>query len=296
MSGDLLAVRTDATEQVGAGHAMRCLSAAEAWIASKGRAQCWGTVTLDFVRHRADALGIPIKPGPPGGADILLVDTYDVAEREALASTPLARHRVIVDDMGEVLPTGYDAVWNPNPYGTPAMYPAFHGEVLTGADYVPIRAGLPSWRGGCTGAVSCGGSGVPGELVDVFESVRARLGLKPLLAVGSRVPTGWRPAMATGIWADLRLASWLITTASSTLWEAAAVGIPVVVISLVPNHALAAAWARRHGVPVVDFCAPMTQEGRADILASAIHDARPLPRLKSGAAGLVQRLRDLPAC
>jgi len=61
---------------------MRCLTVAEHWIASGGRAPCWGTVDLKFVRFRAEGLDVPIKSEPPKEeSSLLLVDIYDKSGR-----------------------------------------------------------------------------------------------------------------------------------------------------------------------------------------------------------------------
>ena len=54
------------------------------------------------------------------------------------------------------LKPGFDVVWNPNAYGSAALYPRFAGRVLTGAGCVPLRAGLPTWSD--TGTDGTGGS------------------------------------------------------------------------------------------------------------------------------------------
>jgi hypothetical protein len=274
---------------------MRCLTLAESWLELGGRARCWGNVDLGFVRRRAEALGVPIVEERPDDASLLLVDVYDEAERLSLADTGAGICPVLVDDLGGAVPTGYRAVWNPNAYGRADLYPSFAGEVIAGKDAVPIRRGLPPWLGNGPGAVSFGGSDLPPTLRGALSQLPVSLGMPQGWAVGSFAPPGWRRANEDDMWTDLHRAAWLITAAGATVWEAAAVGIPVVVVIFAENQALIGRWAREMGVPVIDV---RDREDSSYIVAelmSQVPRARALPSVQSGADVVARRMLQLLA-
>jgi UDP-2,4-diacetamido-2,4,6-trideoxy-beta-L-altropyranose hydrolase len=290
-----LVVRADASASLGAGHVMRCLTLAEQWLELGGRAECWGKVDLRFVRRRADVLDVPIVTRPTGEGSVLLVDVYDESERLSLAGANLARRCVLVDDLGSHVPTSYDAVWNPNAYGSADLYGAFGGEVIVGVDCVPIRRGLPRWAPNGAGAISCGGGEVPPQLRAALSQLPVALAMPHGWSVGAFAPPGWRRADQDDTWSDLRHAAWLITAAGSTVWEAAAVGIPVAVVVFAENQALVGEWAIRNGAPVIDVRNRTDTSDIVTELASKVSEVRPLPRLKSGADQVVRRLLQLLA-
>lgn len=274
---------------------MRCLTLAERWLELGGRAECWGNVDLRFAQRRADALGVPIVDKSPGKASVLLVDVYDEAARLSLAGAGAATQRVLVDDLGHYVPTGYDAVWNPNAYGHADLYRAFGGEIIAGADCVPIRRGLPRWLGNGAGAVSFGGGELPAPLRAAISQLPAVLEMPHGWGVGESAPPGWSRANEDDTWSDLHHAAWVITAAGSTLWEAAAVGIPVVVVVFADNQALVGTWAIAKGVPVIDVRDRADSSRIAADMARKVSEAQALPRLESGADVVARRLWQLLA-
>jgi UDP-2,4-diacetamido-2,4,6-trideoxy-beta-L-altropyranose hydrolase len=291
----LLILRADASASVGAGHVMRCLNVAERWIEAGGRAECWGGVDLQFVRRRAESLGVPIVAHPSTSGSVLLVDVYGEDERRSLATSRAAGRRVLVDDLAESVPRSYDAVWNPNAYGDANLYSGFSGEVIAGEDCVPIRCHLPRWVGDGPGAVSFGAGQMPAALRSAVSQLHTAFGVDNGWGVGESLPPGWRRANEDDSWSDLHHAAWLITAAGSTLWEAAAVGIPVVVVVFADNQALAAEWAAQHGAPVLDLRDRTDAAKTAADIAAAVRRARPLPFLRSGAATVARCLLRLSA-
>jgi hypothetical protein len=238
-------------------------------------------------------MGVTIAAQPAQAPAMLLVDIYDESERRSLAGDSAFRSRVLVDDLGLDVPAGFDAVWNPNAYGSPDLYRSFGGQVISGRDCVPIRSGLPRWdlKGG--GAISCGGGKTPNALQGALAAIPALLDRPHGWAVGESVPPGWRRANEDDVWSDLHTAAWLITAAGSTVWEAAAVGIPAVVVVFADNQALVGEWVSKTGVPVVDVRNRTDALGIARDLAEAVGGARRLPHLESGADNVAQRLLGL---
>jgi hypothetical protein len=269
---------------------MRCLTLAESWVDLGGRAECWGNIDLGFVRRRAEALGVAIVDERSNERSLLLVDVYDEAERRSLGGVRAGTCCVLVDDLGGSVPAGYRAVWNPNAYGRADLYPSFGGEVIAGTDAVPIRRGLPRWQGGGPGAVSFGGGDLPTPLRAALAQLPLTLEMPHGWAVGAFVPPGWRRANEDDVWADLHKAAYLITAAGSTLWEAAAVGIPVVVVIFAENQALIGKWANEMDVPVIDVRDRTDSSYIVAELARRVPVARTLPRVESGAEVVTRRL------
>lgn len=287
----ILAMRTDASAAIGAGHAMRCLTLGEAWIAHGGMTTVWGGVSIPFVQSRARAAGIRICSDAPTHVDVLVVDTYDPTARQALARFP-AKVRVLVDDMGEDVPDGYSVVWNPNPYSLAAMYPAFGGELLHGDTFVPLRAGLPRWEPADFVAVALGGSAsspAVGEMLDVLAEL---LRGEQVCALGSALRPGWSPIAEDQPWLELRRARALICSASSSLWEAAHVGVPSVVVAFADNHALVLEWAERRRMAVVNLLRE-APKAAAHRVVEGLRHACAAPHIASGAENVVGRLQRL---
>jgi len=86
----------------------------------------------------------------------------------------------------------------------------------------------------------------------------------------------------------------LITSSGTTVWEAARVGVPVVLVQIASNQELIFKWARDHDVPGVDA---RSFTGQPDGLSRALEDAlshpRRLPRIENGAPNVCRQLREL---
>jgi UDP-2,4-diacetamido-2,4,6-trideoxy-beta-L-altropyranose hydrolase len=282
----MLVIRTVATPAVGSGHAMRCLNFADAWArVGSGPVVLAGTITIPFVRERARALGVAlVLEGSCPGGDILLVDTYDERARRSGAVDGSFVLRVLVDDLGETIPPGYDVVWNPNAYADRSSYPGFQGAVMAGVDVVPVRPDLPSWEGQHATAVgiALGGGRLPVVLRDALERLAERLAGWELAGLGASLPEGWHQLSQSGPWAELARCNRLAIGGGVTMWEAACVGVPVVVVQSAENQRRSVEWAAAHDVPTMDLRQAQNAEELADELAAGLHVARPLPRIQPG--------------
>jgi hypothetical protein len=271
---------------------MRCVTLALEWrSAGFGPVGMFGSVTLDFVEERLRAADIP-HSGPeeiPGGG-VLVVDSYSRSVREERDSSG-HRLRLLVDDTGEVVPSGFGAVWNPNAYGSPSQYPDFSGPVLTGPEAVPIRSGLPTWESGPADravAISLGGGLPSPPLRASMDRLAEIIGSRQVCGVGDWLPARWTRVDPRLMWETFANCAVLVTAAGTTVWEAAATGIPVVVIRTAENQSGVAEWASTHGVTTLD-AEPGFESSLVDAVASAI----PLPLLRSGAAGVARTLHRL---
>ena len=293
----LLLLCADATPEIGAGHAMRLAALAEAWSAlGLGTSRLHGQVTIPFVRARLRALGVELATPPAEDTTgaIALLDSYDERRRAEGARAPEAAMRVLVDDEGGAVPAGYHAVWNPNAHGSAALYAGFGGEVIAGEEAIPLRRDLPTWRGPHRRrvAVALGGGAIA-------PTLRAAMALlepgAPLTGPGDWVPAAWEHLDSIDPWRAIARSSVLITSAGTSLWEAAAVGIPVVVVRSAVNQTDGFRWAVDHGVPGVDALEPGDALALANRIASALQRAAQLPRIRGGADVVARRLHALAA-
>jgi hypothetical protein len=287
-----LVLLASADPSTGAGHAMRALTLAAAWRAAGGEAVLAGVVSLDFVRVRAGELEVPIVPVAPGHGDVLVVDCHDLSDRYRAASAGRFAVRVVVDDAGGMLPPGYDVVWNPNPYGHAGLYPGFAGRVLAGADFVPVREGLPRWSGPGDGTtlVSLGGGLPRAGLMEAMQRLAGLMPVEPFAITGEWGPRRWRRVPRADLWPAASRASRLVTGAGTTVWEAGAVGVPALLIQVTDGQRLAYRWGRDCGVPGLN-AGLVDAEFLAHQLRALLAAARPLPPVASGASRVVAELR-----
>jgi hypothetical protein len=274
---------------------MRCARLAQVWMkAGWGQACIQGEVTIPFVRERVRGLGIP-SSAEPSSAEVLVVDCYDPAERERLARGNGALLRVLVDDLGEPCPAGYDVVWNPNACGSATLYPAFKGPVLTGARAVPLEEDGPTWRGGAQPrvAVVLGGGDTRTALAQAAVSLPRVAPQYRFAGAGAWVPPHWERIDQARFWQDIASCGCLVTASGRTVWEAAAVGIPVVALVVAENQRRIGAWVREAGAPCIEATGRDDSPALTQEILGAIPLARSLPRLSDGSADVATRLATL---
>ena len=291
-----LVLRADANCMIGAGHAMRLLTLGAMWLERhEGPVEFWGRDNIPFVKARARELGIEVmRKQPPLTGAVLVVDTYDRDVRELCASIERPCLRVIVDDLGGSVPNGYSIIWNPNPYGSADMYVGFSGPVIAGDTAVPIRP-LGDWRPGHGRGlgVLLGGGDPPPELVAALEGVAQRFQV-PVAGAGKWAPAWWEPVDSISPWNRLVDVDVLLTAAGSSVWEAASVGVPVVVIRTAENQSKVTDWVASKGGAVVDGLGRSRSRLEPDLVA-AIRTARPLPHLSSGQDTVIAGIRSMVA-
>ncbi|MGE0441738.1 MAG: hypothetical protein AB7L66_06110 [Gemmatimonadales bacterium] len=291
-----LVLVTEATPRVGAGHAMRLATLGAAW-AGLGPVRALGPIDLPFVRDRFARLNIPLGGPPPGPGEIVVVDSYDPSTRFRWSHAPAPALRVLVDDHGGVsVPLDYDCVWNPNAYADRSIYPSFSGTVLAGREYLAIREDLPRWEARPDGDifVSLGG-GQPSPTVAAAFGLLDEFNLPVRFAYsGDWGPTGWRQVAPHRFWTEAAGARHLITAAGITVWEAAVVGIPVVLLMTADNQRDTYRWCRDAGVPGTNTLLA-DAEFLAHQLAALIAVAGRLPAVQSGTGRVVEILTRLAA-
>lgn len=298
MEDTTLFLRVDASPVTGAGHAMRLAALAGAWqAAGLGGVRCAGSMTIPFVRERFDLLGIMPEPGAtpvPSGA-VLVVDSYDDQIRKAGGLAADAALRLLVDDGAGPVPFGYDLVWWPAPFGERDQYRHFTGTVITGPQAVPLHAGLPLWHpdGTARTAISLGGGTIPEPLKQAMRRLEQQAWWTAFSATGDWVPESWHRIPPGRFWAGASQCDRLIVAGGVSALEAAAVGIPCVVVAFVANQIATLAWARAAGVPTIDAIEPRDSDELAGALDQALRAARPLPALTDGAPHVAAQLAAL---
>jgi UDP-2,4-diacetamido-2,4,6-trideoxy-beta-L-altropyranose hydrolase len=293
-----LVVVANATSKSGAGHVMRCAALADAWRESgAGDAVFVGDVTIPFARRRLEDAGFRILGQPPElqPLDVVQVDGYDPELWARGASLRDAAVRVFTSDVAEPVPPGFDAVWNPNAYGTPDLYRGFTGPIITGTTTVPLRQDLPVWPGPSDGAigVTLGGGKLSDHVVQALASLKASMPNASFAATGAWVPSDWNPVRADQPWNDLARCDAVISAASVTLWEASAVGVPVAVLQTQDHQHLVRDYAVAHDIPYVNSLAFPDPRSLCNALTTALRNARPAPRLQNGAPRVVTLLQQL---
>ena len=288
---DLL-VLADATPEIGAGHAMRCAALADAWRDLRlGSVGFSGRVEIPFVMARLRGAGADIVPAgaPAGRPRVILLDSYDPARREQALATPGTLH-VLVDDLGEPVPVGFDVVWNPNAYADANLYPTFAGSVVAGTEAVPLRDDLPTWRAPNERrlGVALGGGAPPVALQAAVEKLLDRLPGWVGSGVGTWLPGAWRRLPAENPWSELVRCDRLLVASGTTVWESAAVGIPVALVQTAPNQTRIFDWARRGGVPGVNMADAGRTDDLAGLLGDAVMAAAILPPARNGAPAVAR--------
>lgn len=297
----ILVIRADATPLTGAGHAMRCLNLAEAWVRQRrGSAALVGEITIGFVIERARRLGVRIHaPSDWPEGQVLVVDSYDEDVRIATASLGSFVRRVLVDDLGESVPSGFHMVWNPNAYGSESLYPQFQGAVVTGPRAVPLNPELPPWRGRGSKriGIALGGGSIAPVLVELLSRLATLFPSYSFGGVGDWVPQHWERFSSHDPWGGFAGCDRVLIAGGTMTWEAAQVGIPAVVLQTAANQELVVNWARLQGVPTVDVRHPDDSADRILVdLQNSLVQARPLPRIDGSADWVASRMfESLPA-
>ena len=293
LAGRVLVLRADATASVGAGHAMRLAVLGDTWVKAGGTVRLCGRLEIPFVVDRYRRLGIVPEDRDAAEGDVLVVDTYESGARFRATQAAGVGVRLLVDDFGVDVAPGFDAVWNPNGPGDHAIYRHFGGAIFSGADYLAVREDLPRWRGGSGEvAVSLGGGRPPTMVLDAFERLAEMFPEQPFSATGNWAPPRWRRISADRLWDDVVGAKQLLTAAGTTVWEAAAVGIPVGLLMIADNQRLVYRWARDAGAPGINTTL-LDAEFLAHQLRSLIGVACALPRVENGTPRLIEGLMAL---
>jgi hypothetical protein len=105
-------------------------------------------------------------------------------------------------------------------------------------------------------------------------------------------PSHWRRISPSRLWTEAAAARQLVTAAGTTVWEAAVVGIPVVLLMTAANQRLVYRWARDAGIPGLNALL-VDPEFLAHQLRALLDVPAQLPRVENGVNRVVQRLAQL---
>jgi len=277
---------------------MRCAGLAEAWISGRcGPVSFVGQVNLPVAVRHVSRVGATINKSaeaiPPEA--VLVVDHYSKAVRAEMSAVNCALH-VLVDDVGGNIGSEFDVIWRPAATPETNLYPVFEGALLTGAEFLSIRSDLPRWSSSPTSgtAVLLGAGRPPEWLTAALSLLPAEFNEQRFGGVAGLVPDDWELIDGDEPWPAIARNQRLVTAAGSTLWEAAKVGIPVVVLLIAENQRLNFEWAREQGVPCLDA---MAYTGQSSLLAQRLMEllphARRLPAVENGSGRVRDAILDL---
>jgi spore coat polysaccharide biosynthesis predicted glycosyltransferase SpsG len=273
--------RADATQEIGAGHVMRCWALAEE-LATRGASVSWqGTIDVPWVRAALDGHGWNVV-APLGSsmdqalgldADAVIVDSYtlDEAYRQTLLNTgtPVV---AIVDD--SYTTAGPASLWV-NPGAPSSLQVDDAASFLNGPEYVLIRRAVRDLRrlrqesdssqSRATGITFLlGGTDFAGlaPLIDGMPGLSERAGG---LFAGPGVQGGVSKVKWLSGGPDLlRRASQsrlVVSAAGVSSWEMAHVGVPLALMQVAGNQAGNYSWMTQTGwaLPLGDVSPGVTQ-------------------------------------
>jgi hypothetical protein len=277
---------------------MRCAGLAEAWMSGRcGPVSFVGDVNLPAAVRYVSRLGASINKHteavPPDA--VVVVDHYSDAVRAEMSAVNCALH-VLVDDLGGGIGSEFDVIWRPAPSAETNLYPDFQGALLTGVEFLSIRSGLPTWSAAPTSGTAflLGAARPPQWLSAALSELPAEFDGERFGGVAGLVPDDWEVIDGNDPWPAIAHHRRLVTAAGSTLWEAARVGIPVVVLLIAENQRLNFEWARDQGVPCLDATSYIGQSSLlAQRLLELLPNARRLPTVENGSDRVRDAILDL---
>jgi UDP-2,4-diacetamido-2,4,6-trideoxy-beta-L-altropyranose hydrolase len=304
---ELLVVRADAGERVGMGHIGRCYALASAWREAGGRALFVmaqpGVAVTEWMEHRslelveinataasdADALALR-RAVDARGASAVVVDGYAFGAGY-LSAVRDAAPLVVIDDQALLEKYDADVVVNQNLHASDELYSqrASGARLLLGPRFALIR---PEFRERSSGTrrfppraetclVTFGGSdagNATGEALRTLDGLGAGLAVRAVAGVANPNVDQLRAEVQAFPGAELLIdvddmaehmawADVAVSSAGSTSWELAAMGVPSVLVPLAPNQEPVAAGLERQGA-----AARATMASLGDAFCSMVDD------------------------
>jgi UDP-2,4-diacetamido-2,4,6-trideoxy-beta-L-altropyranose hydrolase len=296
--GDELLIRTDASATIGVGHAMRCLALAEAWLDEGGRVTFAMNEAPDLVAERVVRTGARLvrvqtaddtaRLAGELGAKFAVLDGYHLGASHQDALARAGARLLVIDDAGETATPAAVLVLNQNPYASRNLYSSLGSEkeLLLGLDFVLLRRefrAMPAARTTPEVArrllVTFGGADTANLAPRAIEALAPLDGIEALVLAGGAnaragelsAPPGARASVRIETYVEdiverMRASDLAIATASSTSWELAASGVPIVCIVAAENQCGVAA-------SIVELGLGETLGPAEEVSASAIRDA-----------------------
>ena len=275
-------LRADASDLIGVGHVMRSLALGEALL-DAGFEVVLATVDLPTgMREEAHKCGITVVDLQcvPFGSDdalatfllngaVLVIDGYKF-EREFFSELEnRATNFVVIDDNVETMALAPSVVINQNPHATPELYAHLSGEpqLLLGLQYAllrrEVREAAKQTKSTIAGKVfvAMGGSDFLKLTSPIVDGLKD-LDIEICVAIGptngqrqqieetvKSIPRARVIRQADYI-TELASSSLAILAAGSSLWEAAALGVPSIGLIVADNQIGASVGAERCGISI----------------------------------------------
>ncbi|MDC0336043.1 UDP-2,4-diacetamido-2,4,6-trideoxy-beta-L-altropyranose hydrolase [Pseudodesulfovibrio sp.] len=285
---DTLLFRADATPEIGAGHVMRCLAIAQAWVAQGGRAIFTGRYSLGTIRARLEAEGCEVREIPKGhsldpaavseivdSSPWIVLDGYHFTPEYHRALLDVGYRLAVIDDLMQLPHYAAHLIVNPNPGAEEYSYPAPRETiVLQGARYALVRQEFRQYRSDRQEAeearnilITMGGSDRVEEFEDILQCL-GECGLGDLEVTllaslsssrfdrfsemvdtfGFTLNAGWSTDDLPERMARTDLA---VTGGGTTSFELAYIGVPMITVSLAENQVAGAQVMHENGASLL---------------------------------------------
>ena len=257
----------DCGQQAGLGHLRRQLVLADA-LSSRGAVCRFGLSDpeprIDLGAAVAEVFPWDRSDLPRGGADALVVDSYQVDPARLARGGPVL---AVMDDLAD-RPMAADILINHNAYGESCDYRCYDvGKVLAGPRFSMVSKSFPALRGtpGTAILVSFGATDDGRLSRDLIAALRAQLPHVPILVALMGVAPDHRAALEN-LGAELRVSRPLeeamaeariyVGSAGFSLLEALAAGRPPIACCIADNQRLNVDFLLRYGLPAFEQPSP----------------------------------------
>ncbi len=271
-----IVIRADASTRIGTGHVMRCLALAQAWQDSCGRPLFAMSMDAPALVDRLKSEGMEVvhlsaEPGSLEDAEMtadlakkmgaawVVVDGYHFGSDYQRIIKESGLRLLFIDDNGHADHYYADIVLNQNLHANEELYKNRepYTKLLLGTEYVLLRREFWPWRGwkreipevACKVLVTLGGSDPDNVTLKVIQALLQIEQLVAVVVLGGSNPhyeellssLEDNPAIDLKknvnnmpdlfAWADLAISS-----AGTTTWELAFMGLPSLIIILAENQ------------------------------------------------------------
>ncbi|NYT09583.1 MAG: UDP-2,4-diacetamido-2,4,6-trideoxy-beta-L-altropyranose hydrolase [Methanosarcinales archaeon] len=276
MANPVLLIRADGSTRIGTGHVMRCLALAQAWQDSGGRPIFAMSMEAPALEDRLTSEGMEVvhisaEPGSPEDAEMtadlakkmvagwVVADGYHFGSDYQRVIKESGLRLLFIDDNGHADHYYADIVLNQNLHANEDLYRNRepYTKLLLGTQYVLLRREFWPWRGWKRDIpevarkvlVTLGGSDPDNVTLKVIQALQQVEQLETVVVIGGsnlhyeallsaleckgsmdlKKDIKNMPELLT--WADLAISS-----AGTTTWELAFMGLPSLLIILAENQ------------------------------------------------------------
>lgn len=281
-------IRADASTRIGTGHVMRCLALAQAWQDSGGRAAFAMGMDAPALVDRLTSEGMEVvhlsaEPGSSEdagmtadlakrmGAGWAVVDGYHFGSDYQRIIKESGLRLLFIDDNGHADHYYADVVLNQNLHANEELYRKRepYTKLLLGTDYVLLRREFWPWRGlkreipevARKVLVTLGGSDPDKVTLKVIKALQQIEQLEIVAVIGGsnlhyeELLSGLESNCSTDLKKDVKnmpeLFAWAdlaISSAGTTAWELAFMGLPSLVLILAENQVNVAEQLESEGI------------------------------------------------